>query len=71
MRITKFKFFIGSTTEEIEEKVNNFFKMKLCPGNVINTNLYKLGGVYQYEIIYAVLATPLPDFLDREDFKFK
>jgi hypothetical protein len=47
--------FIGSTVMEIEKAFNDFFQ-ELCPGNVIHTNLYKHGSVYQYEVVYAELV---------------
>jgi hypothetical protein len=53
MRTLKLKMFIGSTLEEIELQFNKFFEDKLCPGNLIETNLYMYGGVYQYEVLYA------------------
>jgi len=53
MRVIRLAMFIGSTVEEIEEKFSARFGNSLCPGNIVKTELYKLGGVYQYEVVYA------------------
>lgn len=51
------KIFLGSTTEEIEIELNNFIKeSKMCPGNYVNSELYKLGSVYQLLFFYAELV---------------
>ena len=51
------KIFLGSTTEEIELELNNFIKeSKMCPGNYVNSKLYKLGSVYQLLFFYAKIV---------------
>lgn len=51
------KIFFGSTTEKIEEKMNKFLNdKKVCPGNYIDSKLYRLGGVYQLVFMYAELV---------------
>lgn len=55
MRVVRLKIFIGSTVDEISREFNSFFMDDLCPGNVIKTQLYKYGNVYQYEVLYAQL----------------
>ena len=55
-RILKIEIFLGSTTEEINLKIDNFLNEKeLCPGNYIDIKLFKLGNVYQGVLIYAKL----------------
>jgi hypothetical protein len=54
MRVTRLKIFVASTLEDIEMKFDSFFTA-LCPGNVLSTKLYRLGGVYQYEVLYAIV----------------
>jgi len=54
VRELRFKLFLGSTTEEIEEKVNEFLvKKEMCPGNYVTHELDKLGDVYQLAFFYA------------------
>jgi hypothetical protein len=55
-RILKVKMFLGSTTEEIEEKISKWLsKEKICVGNYIDIKLSKLGDVYQLVLVYAEL----------------
>ena len=54
-RRLRFKLFVGSTTEEIETDVQTFCE-SLCPGNLIASRLYRLGGVYQFAVWYAELT---------------
>lgn len=56
-RVSRVKFFIGSTLEEINGQVTEFFLDNLCPGNLIKTDLYMLNDVYQYEVWYCVLVS--------------
>ena len=54
MRVLKTKFFLGSTTEEIEKAQELWLiDNAICPGNYIEHQLYKLGDVYQAVLIYA------------------
>ena len=55
-RVLKVKFFLGSTTEELEKQMLQFLGDKTCPGNYINFQLYKLGNVYQGILFYAKLT---------------
>jgi hypothetical protein len=55
-RILKVKLFLGSTIEEIEEKISKWlFKEKICVGNYMDIKLSKLGDVYQLILVYAEL----------------
>jgi hypothetical protein len=54
MRLLRIKFFLGSTTEEIQGQVALFIE-NMCPGNYIDLKLWKLGNVYQAVLIYAEL----------------
>lgn len=55
-RVLRTKLFLGSTTEEIEEKLHSFLEEKnVCPGNYIDYQLYKLGEVYQLIFVFAEL----------------
>jgi hypothetical protein len=55
-RVLRTKLFLGSTTEEIEEKLQNFLEEKnVCPGNYVAYQLYKLGEVYQLIFVFAEL----------------
>jgi len=48
---------LGSTTEEIDDKVHHFLEPKgMCPGNYIDFKLHKLGQVYQAVLVYAELV---------------
>jgi hypothetical protein len=58
-RILKIKIFLGSTTEEIQTKVDEFLGSFICVGNYIDFQLYKLGNVYQGVLIYAELVNEL------------
>lgn len=54
MRVLRTKFFLGSTTEEIEKAQETWLiNNEICPGNYIEHQLYKLGDVYQAVLIYA------------------
>jgi len=56
MRVLNTKVFLGSTTEEIEEKLQKFLEENnVCPGNYIDYKLYKLGNVYQLIFVFAKL----------------
>lgn len=51
------KIFLGSTTEEINKALEKFYKEnEICLGNYRDHQLYKLGGVYQFVLIYAELV---------------
>lgn len=54
VRLTYCKFFLGSTTELVERQVNDWCsEEKLCPGNLLDSKLYKHGGVYQFVVWHA------------------
>ena len=43
--------------EEIEGKLSEFLEeTNVCPGNYIESDLYKHGGVYQMILWYALLT---------------
>lgn len=53
-RVTRVKWFLGSTTERVEEAMNGFLaKVGLCPGNYMDLKVFKLGEVYQAVLVYA------------------
>ena len=53
-RVLRHKFFLGSTTEEIENLSDEFLKKQnICVGNYVDIKLFKLGNVYQYILVYA------------------
>jgi len=55
-RVLRTKLFLGSTTEEIEGKLQEFLEEKnVCPGNYVEYQLYKLGEVYQLIFVFAEL----------------
>lgn len=55
-RVLRFKIFLGSTTEEIEESMSLWLKEnQTCPGNYVDSKLYKLGSVYQMVFWYCEL----------------
>ena len=55
-RVLRTKLFLGSTTEEIEEKLQKFLEDgNVCPGNYVDHRLYKLGNVYQFIFVFAEL----------------
>jgi hypothetical protein len=54
-RLLRIQFFLGSTTEEIQEQISPFIK-NMCPGNYIDLKLWKLGNVYQAALVYAELV---------------
>lgn len=55
-RVLRTKIFLGSTTEEVGEKLSSFLEEKnICAGNYIEYKLYKLGNVYQLIFVYAEL----------------
>jgi hypothetical protein len=48
---------LASTTEAVEHQVNNWCsETKLCPGNLLDSKLYKHGSVYQFVVWYADLV---------------
>ena len=55
MRLLRIKFFLGSTTEEIQNQISPFVD-SMCPGNYVDLKLWKLGNVYQAALIYAELV---------------
>ena len=58
-RETAIKLFLSATIEGINEQVDAFLREQhVCIGNYIKSHLYKHGGVYQYELVYAVLVQP-------------
>ena len=53
-RVIRQKIFLGSTIEEINIAFDSFLeKENICVGNYIDSKLYKLGGVYQFQFFYA------------------
>jgi len=55
-RVLRQKIFLGSTTEEVDEKVGIFLVDKnICIGNYADIKMFKLGRVYQYVLVYAEL----------------
>jgi hypothetical protein len=55
-RVLRQHIFLGSTTEEINAKVDEFLLQKqICVGNYVDFKLEKLGNVYQYIFVYAEL----------------
>jgi hypothetical protein len=53
-RVLRIKWFLGSTTERIEEAMNSFLGGSgLCPGNYVDLMLWKHGDVYQVALVYA------------------
>ena len=55
-RLLRFKSFLGSTLEEIEDNTVRWLKdHKVCPGNLVDSKLYKFGSVYQLLLWYAVV----------------
>jgi len=53
-RVTRVKWFLGSTTERIQEAMDKFM-VNLCPGNFIDLKLWKHGNVYQAVLVYATV----------------
>ena len=55
-RVLRQKMFLGSTIDEIEEKVDKFLKnSNICIGNYVDVKLFKLGNAYQEILVYAEL----------------
>ena len=55
-RVFRIKIFLGSTTEKINQEVETFLeKENICVGNFIDQQLNKLGGVYQFVLVYAIV----------------
>ena len=53
-RVLNQRIFLGSTIEEVNSKVNEFLRERdICVGNYVDCKLSKLGGVYQYILIFA------------------
>jgi hypothetical protein len=52
-RSLRIKIFLGSTTEEIQIKIDEFLNIPVCIGNYVDFKLSKLGNVYQGILIYA------------------
>lgn len=56
-RALRFKLFLGSTTEEVEQKLMAWTEQQnVCVGNYVDAKLHKLGGVYQLLLVYAVVV---------------
>lgn len=54
-RELRVKIFLGSTTEETSESLNEFLEQEhFCP-NYVSSDLYKHGSVYQLILWYAVV----------------
>jgi len=57
-RYLRIKFFLGSTTEEIQRSLNAFLENEnICIGNFVDLKLWKEGSVYQVALVYAQLVT--------------
>lgn len=55
------EIFLGSSTEEVSASVKNFCEeKKLCPGNLVDSALYKHGNVYQFVVWYAKVVEDKP-----------
>ena len=55
-RLLRLKTFLGSTLEEIEGSVQCWLVAKqVCPGNLVDSKLYKHGSVYQLLVWHAVV----------------
>ena len=53
-RVLRIKIFLGSTIEELTEEIKCFLDSNpICPGNMIEPSLTKLGNVYQFVLCYA------------------
>jgi hypothetical protein len=56
-RQLRHKFFLGSTIEEINKDLNDWLRINaICPGNLVESVLYKHGSVYQFSVWYATLV---------------
>jgi hypothetical protein len=54
-RVLRVRFFLGSTTEEIQLTIEEFLRPGVCPGNYVDLKLWKHGAVYQAALVYAEL----------------
>lgn len=50
------KWFLGSTTEEVQKQMDEFLSPGVCPGNYVDLKLWKHGDVYQAVLVYAELV---------------